>query len=197
VRRMPSDLEWEALGWPGLEHVITRTDAAGFRADSQLIAGPPFGPVRVSYQVSCDPDGRVTELTISAASAAGSRTLTLIASPDGRWRADGRPRPDLDGCADVDISLTPLTNTLPIRRLSWSPGTPHDLNVVYVRAPELSVEPVRQRYTLLSRDADCGAARYRYESGSFSADLAVDADGYVTDYPGRWRRVERAGPAAP
>jgi uncharacterized protein len=193
---MPSDLQWEALGWPGLEHVIVSADSAGFRADSQLIAGPPFGPVRVSYQVSCDPEWRFTGLTISAAGAAGSQALTLIASPDGRWLVDGQPRPDLDGCADIDISLTPLTNTLPIRRLNWSPGTEHDLNVVYVTAPELSVEPVRQRYTLLSRDADCGAARYRYESGSFSADLAVDADGYVTEYPGLWRRVERAAGAA-
>jgi hypothetical protein len=68
--------------------------------------------------------------------------------------------------------------------------------VVYVSAPELSVEPVRQRYTLLSRDAGRGEALYRYESGSFSADLTVDADGYVTSYPGLWRRVESAGGAA-
>jgi hypothetical protein len=120
---MPSDLEWEALDWPGLEHVIACDDAAGFRADGQLIAGPPFGPTRVSYQVSCDSSWRLTGLTISPASAAGSQALTLVAEPGGRWLADGRQRPDLDGCTDVDISLTPLTNTLPIRRLSWSPET--------------------------------------------------------------------------
>jgi hypothetical protein len=193
---MPSDLEWEALDWPGLEHVIASDDAAGFRADSQLIAGPPFGPTRLSYQVSCDLGWRLTKLTISAASAAGSQALTLVAEPGGRWLADGRRRPDLDGCTDVDISLSPLTNTLPIRRLSWSPGTAHDLDVVYVSAPELSVEPVRQRYTLLSRDTERGEVLYRYESGSFSADLTVDADGYVISYPGLWRRVESAGGAA-
>jgi uncharacterized protein len=186
---MPTDLEWEALHWPGLEHVIACADAAGFRADSQLIVGPPFGPTRVSYQVSCDSRWRLTGLTISVVSAAGSQVLTLIASPGGQWLADGQRRPDLEGCADVDISLTPLTNTLPIRRLSWFPGTAHDLDVVYVSAPELSVRPVRQRYTLLSRDAEGDEALYRYESGSFSADLTVDADGYVTNYPGLWRRV--------
>ena len=193
---MPTDLEWEALDWPGLEHVIVCDDAAGFRADSQQIAGPPFGPSRINYQVSCDSGWRLTGLTISAASAAGSQALTLVVEPGGRWLADGRRRPDLDGCTDVDISLTPLTNTLPIRRLSWSPGIARDLDVVYVSAPELSVEPVRQRYTLLSRDTERGEALYRYESGSFSADLTVDADGYVTNYPGLWRRVESAGGAA-
>ncbi|MBO0840542.1 MAG: putative glycolipid-binding domain-containing protein, partial [Sciscionella sp.] len=33
-------------------------------------------------------------------------------------------------------------------------------------------------------------ARVRYASGSFSADLTVDADGVVIDYPTMARRVE-------
>ena len=186
---MPTDLEWEALDWPGLEHVIVTAGVAGFRADGQLVLGPPEGPASVSYQLSCDASWRVTGLTITAASAAGSRTLGLSAGHDGHWHADGQPRPDLDGCIDVDISLTPLTNTLPIRRLTWLPGRPQDLDVVYVSAPDLTARRASQRYTLLERETDDDAPLYRYESGSFSADLTVDGDGFVTDYPGLWRRV--------
>jgi uncharacterized protein len=186
---MPTDLEWEALEWPGLEHVIVAADAAGFRTDGQLVLGPPVGPARVSYQLSCDANWRVTGLAITAASAAGSRTLTLSAGHSGRWHADGQPRPDLDGCIDVDISLTPLTNTLPIRRHTWSPGSQQELDVVYVSAPDLTVRRVSQRYTLLKQEVDDEAPLYRYESGSYSADLTVDGDGFVTDYPGQWRRV--------
>jgi uncharacterized protein len=186
---MPTDLRWEALDWPGLEHVVVSSDAAGFRADGQLVLGPPVGPASVSYQLSCDANWRVTRLAITAVSAAGTRTLALIAGGDARWLADGQPRPDLDGCIDVDISLTPLTNTLPIRRLTWTPGRAQELDVVYVSAPDLTARRVSQRYTLLERDADDDALRYRYESGSFRADLTVDRDGLVTDYPGLWRRV--------
>jgi uncharacterized protein len=186
---MPTDLEWEALDWPGLEHVIVTADAAGFRADGQLVLGPPVGPARVSYQLSCDASWRVTGLAITAASAAGGRTLSLSADHDGHWHADGQPRPDLDGCIDLDISLTPLTNTLPIRRFTWSPGSRQDLDVVYVSAPDLTARRVSQRYTLLKRDADAEAPLYRYESGAFSADLTVDSEGFVTDYPGLWRRI--------
>jgi hypothetical protein len=193
---MPADLQWTALEWPGLEHVVASADADGFRADSHLIAGPPPGPARVSYQLRCDASWRFTALTITVTGAAGSRTLDLTASQDGRWLADGYPRRDLDGCADIDISLTPLTNTLPIRRLGWSPGAARDLAVAYVSAPELSVRPVRQRYTLLSRDEQCKHALYRYESGSFRADLTVDGDGIVTCYPGLWRRVDPGAGAA-
>ncbi len=186
---MLTDLEWEALDWPGLEHVVVADDATGFRADGQLVLGPPVGPASVSYQLSCDASWRVTGLTIATTSAAGSRTIALTASHDGHWQADGQPRPDLDGCIDVDISLTPLTNTLPIRRLSWSQGTAHELDVVYVDAPDLVVRRASQRYTLLGPVSSDDAEVYRYESGSFRADLPVDSNGFVGDYPGLWRRV--------
>jgi hypothetical protein len=193
---MPIDLQWTALQWPGLEHVVVSVDTEAFRADGELIVGAPPGPARVSYHLRCDANWKVTELTIAAASAAGSRALTLTADTEGHWLADGHARPDLDGCTDVDISLTPLTNTLPIRRLDCSPGKAHDLAVVYISAPELSVSPAGQRYTLLSQDAEHNEALYRYESGSFRADLTVDGNGFVTDYPGLWRRVRPAAGAA-
>jgi hypothetical protein len=190
---MSTDLEWEALEWPGLEHVVVSADAAGIRAHGHLVLGPPDGPATVTYQLRCDASWRVSGLTISALSAARSRTLVLSADADGRWLADGQPRPDLDGCIDIDISLTPLTNTLPIRRLTWAPGSPQDLDVVYVDAPDLTVHRAIQRYTLLDPGAEDNAALYRYESGSFKADLPVDGDGFVSDYPGLWRRVWPAG----
>jgi hypothetical protein len=187
---MPTDLIWQALEWPGLEHVVVSADAAGVRADGQLVLGPPDGPASVSYQLSCDAGWSVTGLTISAASAAGSRTLTLSAGHHGHWLADGEPRPDLDGCIDVDISLTPLTNTLPVRRLAWAaPGSLQVLDVVYVSAPELTVRRASQRYTLLGAGPADNIALYRYESGSFKADLTVDGGGFVIDYPGLWSRV--------
>jgi uncharacterized protein len=189
---MPTDLVWEALDWPGLEHVIVSPDAAGFRAESQLVVGPPSGPASISYQLSCDAGWRVTGLTISLASAAGRRSLDLSADTDGHWQVNGKRKPELDGCIDVDFALTPLTNTLPIRRLTWSAGQSRDLDMAYVTA-ELTVRPARQRYTQLGQDAEKGIAWYRYQSGSFSADLTVDGDGYVTDYPELWRRV---GPTA-
>jgi uncharacterized protein len=192
---MPTDLGWAALGWTGTEHVIASSDAAGFRADSQLILAEKE-LVRVGYRLECDAGWRLTGLTISVAGAGTDRTLVLAADGAGRWRAGGRPLDALDGCIDVDIDCTPLTNTLPIRRLAWSPGASRDLDIAYVSVPELTVRPARQRYTLLERDEARGTARYRYESGSFRADLLVDADGFVIDYPGLWRRIG-AGPGVP
>lgn len=182
----PVDLTWTALEWPGFEHVIASYGPAGFTADSWLILITEAGPARASYQLTCDPQWEVTALTIEVTDATSTRTLALTLDGAGQWREGGRPRPDLDGCVDVDINRSPLTNTMPIRRMGTADvAAPYDLAVAYVELPELTVRPVRQRYTLVDADRPV----YRYESGSYSADLPTDGDGFVIDYPGLWHRV--------
>jgi uncharacterized protein len=86
----------------------------------------------------------------------------------------------------VDISVTPFTNTLPIRRLRLGPGGSADLEVAYVDVPGMQVEPTRQRYTCLQSGEHGGL--YQYEDKGlfhgFTADLPVDAGGLGLDYPG-------------
>jgi hypothetical protein len=98
----------------------------------------------------------------------------------------GSEDPDRLGDAlDVDLGHSPLTNTLPIRRLgllSAPPGTSHTITAAWVLVPGLVVMPSRQTYTAL------GGGQVRYSSGTFTADLTVDADGYVTHYPGLAQR---------
>lgn len=186
---MSADLAWMAVEWPGMEHVVVSGGASAFQADGQVILAAER-LASVSYQLRCTTGWRVASLAIKVTSAVAATALDLSTAGDGHWLVNGHAAPELDGCVDVDISCTPLTNTLPIRRLSWSPSETYDIDVVYVPVPLLDVRPARQRYTLLARDDDRSEAFFRYESGSFSADLRLDSDGFVTDYPGLWRRVE-------
>jgi uncharacterized protein len=181
---MAVDIGWEAIAWPGLEHVIVSGGTNGFTAASSLVMAED-GLVSVSYRLECDAGWRFTSLSISVTSAGGQRTFALSADGHGHWASGERPLPELDGCVDIDIDCTPLTNTLPIRRLTWSSGTTSDLDVAYLSVPSLALRPVKQRYTLLGQDEPV----FGYQSGDFSADIRVDGDGFVTDYPGIWRRV--------
>ncbi len=194
---MATDVGWTAIRWPGLEHVIVSAEATAWRARGRVIMAEER-LVSVDYEVRCDAAVCVTGLTISVRDSAGQADLLLAADGDGHWQANGTARPDLDGCIDLDIDCTPLTNTLPIRRLDWSAGQAHDLDVVYVSVPDLSVSRARQRYTLLAPGAGEEADQrvFRYESGSFRADLPVDSDGVVVDYPGLWARIG-AGVSSP
>jgi len=85
---------------------------------------------------------------------------------------------------------TPLTNTLPVKRLQLAAGQPREFDVAWVRLRDLRVLRARQQYTRL--DTDAGAARqvrYRSVDSGFTADLALDSDGLVIDYPPHWTRI--------
>jgi uncharacterized protein len=116
--------------------------------------------------------------------------IELLADGEGRWNGrGGEPVPELDGCIDVDISATPFTNTLPIRRLGLESGESEELMITYVRVPELLVGPERQRYGCLETQTDGGLYRFEALPSGFTAELPVDAEGLVIDYPGLFRRA--------
>ena len=104
---------------------------------------------------------------------------------DAALRAAGRtaaaPLPgieDPDSLADaydVDLYASPLTNTLPLRRVGLVDVT---ITAAWVLLPSLAVVASEQTYTVL------GDKRVRYASGTFRADLDLDEGLFVTNYPG-------------
>ena len=174
---------WTDWHGHGLEHLSVRENDEGVLAESVVIGesdGRRFG---LHYRLRIDLHWCVREVGIQIANGA---KLQLLSDGRGRWTdGEGTEIPSLAGCIDVDIAATPFTNTLPIRRLDLKTAKPETIKVAYVSLPQLVVEPVAQRYTRLAN------ARFRYEglSTSFSAELEVDDEGIVRDYPGVFRRV--------
>ena len=178
---MRIDLAWQALEWPSVEHVSIAHEN-GWIADGAMVAVVDGRAVRLTYRLDVDSAGATRALDLTE--AVGGATLTLRGDGHGRWSdADGSGRPELDGCIDVDISTTPLTNTLPVRRLRLAPGASAEIQVGYVDVPSLAVRSVAQRYTRIDDRT------YRYASGSFAADVVFDENDLVTDYVGLWQRV--------
>jgi uncharacterized protein len=138
-----------------------------------------------SFRVELDHAWATRQVEVQSVSAEGERRLVLSADDDHRWRRGGERAPDLDGCVDVDIAATPLTNTFPIRRLAALPaGAAVTFPVAWVDVPALGVNRVDQTYRRL------GAVRWVYADrahGSFL--LTVDDDGLVVDYTGFATRV--------
>ncbi|WP_338747855.1 putative glycolipid-binding domain-containing protein [Janibacter alittae] len=142
-----------------------------------------------TFRVRLDPDWHTREVEVAAVDASGERRLVLGAS-DGRWEVDGVYDPGLDGCVDVDVAATPLTNAFPIRRLaSLPPGESRTSPVAWVEVPSLRVRRVDQTYQRLSPAAN-GGAQWEYgdpDHGTFR--LTVDEGGVVIDYEGFARRI--------
>ena len=119
-----------------------------------------------------------------AQSEATPRHLVLNVESRGVWRSSVQKLPDLRDCRDVDLAVTPATNTLPIRRLNLEVGSSESVIAAWVKFPELTIQTLSQRYTRLAKNA------YRYESDTgFSVEIVVDDLGLVTAYPGGWERI--------
>jgi len=138
---------------------------------------------RYSYEIVCESDWTFRQLRLEA--AAGERTLLITSDGRGRWEVGGAVRSDLTDAIDLDLAITPFTNTLPIRRLDLAVDDEADVTAAYVSFPDLEVTLDEQRYTRLDEDI------YLYESldGDFSREITVDHDGIVVDYPGLFERL--------
>lgn len=158
----------------------TARDAPGTVLEGVVLLPLDDEPAQVRYEVTADARWHTREVRVRV----DGRELALRHDGAGRWTVDGLPRLDLQGCLDVDLGVTPATNTLPIRRLADAPA---DVAAAWVRFPELDVERLEQRYTPLAGD------RWRYEAGDFRADLVVDDRGLVVTYgDGLWTTVARS-----
>lgn len=102
------------------------------------------------------------------------------------WRdSDGHTMPLFADCREVDLNLTPFTNTIPIRRLYPAVNTAVDITVMYFDLLAWTIKPVPQRY------AYQGLNKYFFESfdTGFTSTITVDDHGIVIDYPCLWRRI--------
>lgn len=182
-------LRWATEEGNGLEYLTLHGTPQGVVAEG-VVVGPDAGTLYdgrlfgCSYAIHCDARWRVRQVE---ARVAGGAHLLLRADGEGRWSGpDGAPLPALDGCIDVDLTCTPLTNSLPIRRLGEALREREEIRVAYITLPEANVMASRQAYTWLEE------RRYRFESLSdpFQADIETDADGLVVRYPGLFRRLD-------
>lgn len=163
------------------------TWGTGRRLSGSVLTVQDGLPWEGRYVVECDAAWRTRRVTAEARHAGGeTRSLELLADGEGRWRtAGGEPVLDDGGVIDVDFRLTPATNTLPIRRLGLRVGESTSLRALWIGFPELEIVPTMQSYTRLA------ARRWRFASGTFSAELEVDEHGLVVRYGDYWREVAR------
>jgi hypothetical protein len=139
--------------------------------------------VGVRFAFRCDHAWRFRRLDLE--SIVDSRALVLLSDGEGNWTdGEGHPLAHLAGCMEIDLQGSPITNTLPIRRLALRQGEEAPITVVYVPFDTFMPHRMDQRYTCVEP-----GRRYLYADADFSAELPVDEDGLVLDYPELFERL--------
>ncbi len=168
----------------GLEHLLL----AECVADSVVLAfDEEHGPFRLTYRLTWDEAWRLRNADLLVATERSTQLVRLRTDGHGQWQdGDGRGIAELDGCVDVDIWPTPFTNSFPIRREPMAVGERRQFRMAWIFAPTLTVHAQPQAYTRL---ADRLYLFENLDGSGFKAQLPVDEDGIVLDYPALFRRV--------
>lgn len=169
----------------GFEVVFLGPDVSGRRMEGATTAVEADNPWVIEYEITLNSDWLTRSARVVGHSAsAPRRELTLESDRAGRWRVDGQPAPDLDGCLDVDLESSALTNAFPVHRLGLQVAQEASAPAAYVRALGLSVERLEQHYRRLENDGTRLRYRYAAPAFEFACELVYDEAGLLLDYPG-------------
>jgi uncharacterized protein len=176
---------WRDWSGKGIEHTVLRCADNSNSADGVVIGVAEGENFAATYQIRCDGSWTLEHASVEIV---GERRQAEFASNGrGQWTdGSGNALPALDGAIDIDLSVSPVTNTLPIRRLNLAKGNSAEIRVAYVHFPDLAIVCDPQRYTCLEP-----LRRYRYESldSDFVREIEVDENGLVVTYPGLFKRL--------
>ncbi|MEM7732765.1 MAG: putative glycolipid-binding domain-containing protein [Pseudomonadota bacterium] len=170
---------WRALDREGQDTCrLSQTD------DGWMLVGHAqfrdvLGMASLNYVVRCDRDW-VTQSVDLAGQHEGSEVRAKMVNDGGTWWIDDREQTDVTGAIDIDLSFTPATNLMPLRRL----GT-EDLAVsaAWFQYPCAKLVPLDQTY---ARTGLRDVMNYCAKQTDFTTDITVDPSGFVTLYPGFW-----------
>jgi uncharacterized protein len=185
AEKLLRSLLWHRNDISSLEYCTLVERSAEFVLAGTVVTDLDGQPSRCSYEVVCSSAWLTRRVRVEVQQGTTSSALELVADGAGNWWRGAERLVDMRGLLDVDISVSPSTNTLPIRRFGLGNGQSAEVTAVWVRVPQLSVEPLPQQYTRT------GEQGYRYASrgGAFTADLTVDELGLVVRYDRYWERV--------
>lgn len=176
--------------------------ADGHLTAAGVAVGAAPVPYRLDYELETGAGFVTVRLRVTSRGEGWRRELDLRRAENGLWSvaADGQGDVDLPPAGgdpatfadalDCDLGLSPVTNMMPILRHGLQHGGgPVELTTAWVAVPELAVRADDQRYRHLRSADDHHVVRFEAIDGSFAADITVDADAVVLDYPGIARRL--------
>jgi len=183
-----------------VEDLLVTGDERRVRVSGLIVRA---GGIRFRYGATLSPDWRLQCVRFAALSEDRSIGWGVTIGDDGVWRNDAHQElAHYAGCIGVDLTGTPATTSLLLRRVTLAVGESTDVAVMHVTVPDMKAERRARRFTRISENQyrcdDCGdAPSAAADSGEGIAHcFALDEDGLVVDWPGRFRRIWTSDPQA-
>lgn len=178
------NLLWEGHKYNSIENCVVTMSEKGTEITSVIIGSSGEKPFRLDYSIRTNQKWETLFFDIKSQFNDKRVELSFESDGKGNWTDHGRPLEEFKGCLDIDISLTPFTNTLPIRRLGTKLKTEQEIKVIYFDILNQLVRPNLQEYTSLTDFC----YQYRNVDSGYEALLTVDELGLVVVYPAQFTR---------
>lgn len=189
ARSWSAILTWNAHDAARMESVRVQLSGNRIKAYGRIVsaATPSHSAFSASYDLVTDEAGATKRLSLTVTQADRERQLSIARDEENMWLVQDHQnqskRAAYDGALDVDVIYSPFFNALPIRRTGLHTRVDSvTLPVVYVRLPELSVEPATISYSSASDGI-------KLHSPAAETTITVDSDGFILDYPGLATRI--------
>lgn len=180
--------DWRALDRVGEDSCRLARSTGGWLLVGHARFHDDDGFAALDYVVRCDNDWHTLSADVSGTHE--DKTISLaLHRKDEDWILNNVPQPQVSGAMDVDLSFTPATNLMPLRRLQA--GTEQDLRAraAWLLYPSCELAPLDQVYAVKGKEVS-----YKARQTSYKTRLTVDDSGFVTLYPGLWEgEVRHAG----
>jgi hypothetical protein len=181
---LPATAAWQHRGArSGFEVVYFDAHGDGCRIEGWATAVEDGATWAVEYAIDVDAAWATRSARARGRSAGGFCSTLLEADGAGHWLIDGEPAPYLDGCLDVDLEASAMTNALPVRRMGLPVAATAAAPAAYVHAVGLAVERLEQTYVRITDESTCQRYDYTAPAFDFRALLVYDQAGLVLDYP--------------
>ncbi len=181
---MQYNIVWAGLEYHSVENCLISSNKQGTKIASSIIGLYEGRIYKVDYTIKVNSKWETQEIRIRARHSDHEQEIVLLKDNEDGWIMNNEKAYAFTGCIDVDIALTPFTNSLPVNRLKMREGEEQTISVIYFDLLNWDVKPVKQLYRKISENS------YHYENipNNFQADITVDKQGFVIEYPGLFNR---------
>ncbi|PKF74161.1 putative glycolipid-binding domain-containing protein [Chryseobacterium sp. PMSZPI] len=177
-------LIWQGIAFQSLEYFKLEEHNKKHIVTSRVIGYYQNSVYTLDYHLTIDQDWNILSFLIESEVNTIKHTLTGKKIQDD-WEINNVINPDFKDFPFIDISLTPFTNTLPINNLRLAENSSQEIKVIYIDVLNKVIKPVTQQYTRISAD------QYRYDNlqTDFTADISVDENGLIVNYPELFEKI--------
>lgn len=175
---------WKGLLYNSLEYFQISEIGDTFFVKSKIIGTYDNQVYFVEYVLNIDKEWNVSNFNIEFEINGKRKKITAVKNKN-EWNINGDINIQFTDIDFIDISLSPFTNTLPIRRLKLNGSQEIEIKVIYIDILNGLIKPVNQKYKRNN------SFNYKYKNipNDFEADIDVDEFGLVTFYPALFERV--------